>query len=322
MNRPLISVIIPVYNVEKYLEKCVNSVLEQSYKELEIWLINDGSTDKSGVLCDLLGEKDSRIRVIHKENGGLSEARNVALDKMTGKYVTFVDSDDYITKDYIEFLYNLINEKNACISLCGFKKIYSYDQELDMLEKRVEVLEKKEAIKEYLYQRKFTASAYCKLYKADLFSEIRYPLGFYYEDMAIICNLLDLAKRIVICNEQKYYYVQRNNSIMREQFNLKKMHRVEIAENIKNFICNNYPELIKAANARCFLATIQTFREIPFEQNYSREIDYLWSMIVTYRRGVIQDKNAKIVLKIIAICTLFGKRGMKILGKMYTKMFL
>src|SRR5699024_6485655 len=110
MTQPLISVIVPCYNVEEYLPKCVESILNQTYRNLEIFLVNDGSLDRSGEICDEYVVKDTRIKVIHKENGGLSDARNVALDIMTGEYVTFVDSDDYVAEDYVEYLYKLIEE--------------------------------------------------------------------------------------------------------------------------------------------------------------------------------------------------------------------
>ena len=113
MKEPKISIIIPVYNVEKYLERCIKSVLNQDYKNLEIYLVDDGSTDNSGYLCDYYAEMDNRIKVIHKINGGLSSARNAALEKVSGKYVTFIDSDDYVSKNYISILYKTLYEKEA-----------------------------------------------------------------------------------------------------------------------------------------------------------------------------------------------------------------
>lgn len=126
MTQPLISVIVPCYNVEEYLPKCVESILNQTYRNLEIFLVNDGSLDRSGEICDEYVVKDTRIKVIHKENGGLSDARNVALDIMTGEYVTFVDSDDYVAEDYVEYLYKLIEEN-------GVKLSVSWHQEFKMV---------------------------------------------------------------------------------------------------------------------------------------------------------------------------------------------
>ncbi len=315
---PLISVIVPVYNVNQYLERCLESIISQTYHNLEILLVDDGSIDGSGETCDKYALKDMRIKVIHKENGGLSSARNAAIDILTGTYITCVDSDDYVTEDYVEYLYNLLQHNHADISMCQLKKIYSDKDKLDAVPIMTEVLNGKDAIKYYLYQKKFTASAHCKMYKCELFHSLQYPVGKYHEDMAIICQLLDLSSRIVISNQQKYYYVQREDSIMGEKFNSKKMHRIEIAEEIRSFIKKNHPDLIKAANDRCFLAAIQTFRELPLERNYHSYLDIIWKEIVRYRKKVITDADAKVSHKVMALSTYGGKHFLNILGICYT----
>lgn len=317
---PLISVIVPIYNVNQYLDRCIQSIIDQTYHNLEILLADDGSIDGSGETCDKYALKDKRIKVIHKENGGLSSARNAAIDIMTGTYMTCVDSDDYITDDYVEYLYNLLKHNHADISMCQLKKVYSDKDKLDALPILVEVLNNKDAIKCYLYQKKFTASAHCKMYKSKLFHSLRYPVGKYYEDMAVICRLLDRADKIVISNEQKYYYVQRENSIMNEDFNPQKMHRIEIAEEIRSFIGEKYIDLIKAANARCFLAAIQTFREIPQKSEYEKYTDVVWKEIVKYRREIIIDSNTKMLHKVMGISTYCGRHCLSILGNWYTQL--
>lgn len=321
MNMPLISVIIPVYNVENYLEKCIESVINQTYENLDIILIDDGSKDNSGVICDDYKNKDSRIRVIHKENGGLSDARNVALDVTKGSYITFIDSDDYVTNDYVEYLYNLIKKTGSDISMCCFQKIYTENEVLVNKTELIEVLKKREAIESYLYQRKFTASAHCKMYKKELFMTIRYPKGYYYEDMAVICNVLDLCEYIAISNQKKYFYIQRNDSIMGERFNNKKMHRIEIAEEIRRFINNNYSDLYSAACARCFLAAVQTIREIPFSTDNVEYYNYAWKVMKSYRIGIIFDSKSKTSHKIIALFSFLGKRVLNIMGNIYTNLF-
>lgn len=313
-----ISVIIPVYNVSGYLERCIESVRKQTYANLEIILVDDGSTDKSGTICDSYISVDNRIKVVHKKNGGLSSARNAAIDVMTGEYMVCVDSDDYISNDYIEYLYNLLIDNDVDISMCQCKKVYSERDSLDIVTSNVEVLDSEAAIKYFLYQKKFTASAPCKLYKSCLFNSLRYPDGRYYEDMAVICQLLDSVSKIAIGNQQKYYYVQRKDSIMSEDFNTKKMHRIEIAEEIRFYINNKYPNLIKAANARCFLAAIQTFREIPLKSEYDQYIDLAWKEIVKYRGGIIIDSDVKIFHKMISLGTYLGKDCLKILGCWFT----
>ena len=319
MDNPLITVIIPVYNVEKYLPKCVESVVNQTYKELEIILVDDGATDKSGMLCDECAKNDARIKVIHKPNGGLSSARNAALDIFKGEYVTYIDSDDHITDDYVAYLYKVLNENDADVSMCQLKKIYNDSEGLDMAGEQIAVLSGSEAIENYLYQRSFTASAHCKLYKRFIFDDLRYPEGYYYEDMAIICKIMDRTKRVVVSNQQKYYYIQRNDSIMGESFNPKKMQRIEVANWVRDFIILKYPQIKKAADARCFLAATQTFREVPLKAEYNDNIRVIWEEIKRDRFKVLTDSRAKLSHRVIALSTYAGKRCLKLLGILYTK---
>lgn len=318
MDKPLVSVIIPVYNVSAYLRCCLDSVISQTYENLEIILVDDGSTDDSGEICEEYAKKDARINVIHKENGGLSDARNVALNVITGDYITYIDSDDYVTKDYVEYLLNLIKDTDAEVSACQLKKIYAELDELDKKSEYVEILDNISAMEYFLYQKKFTASAPCKMYKSEIFNKLRYPVGYYYEDMAIICDILDSISRIVISNQQKYFYIQRGNSIMGERFNPKKMDRIKIAEDIKVSVSKKYPELKKATEVRCFLATIQTFREVPMKDEYRQYINIIWDEITKYRGAVIKNNKAKIEHRIIAMSTYCGKRCLKMLGNIYT----
>lgn len=154
-NQYEISIIIPVYNVEKYIEKCIDSVLEQSFKDFEIILVNDGSTDCSGIICNKYSKRDERISVIHKKNGGISSARNIALDCAKGKYITFIDSDDCISKDYIKILYNNIINQKADISICGNKR-FKLDEEINeyKLNNKISILNPEECL-ENLYGEKW-----------------------------------------------------------------------------------------------------------------------------------------------------------------------
>ena len=319
MEKPLISIIVPVYNVEKYIEKCVTSIINQTYKELEIIMVDDGATDHSGEMCDAFAGKDSRIQVIHKKNGGMADARNAALDMFRGEYVTCIDSDDYIEPDYIEYLYRLLLTHDVDVSMCQMKKIYSDSDRLDSVYEDISIMDGVQAMENYLYQRRFTASAYCKLYKRSIFDGLRYPVGYYYEDMAIICRILERATKVAVSNQQKYYYIQRNDSIMGESFNPKKMHRIEIAEDLRCFVEQKYPQLICAAEARCFLAAVQTYREVPLNKAYTEYIDAIWEKIIAYRKKVLADRKAKTSLRIIALCSYAGKRALKCLGQLYTR---
>lgn len=212
----LISVIVPIYNVEKYLNKCIESIINQSYSNLEIILVDDGSKDSSGIMCDSYILKDKRIKVIHKENGGLSDARNVGLDKAKGEYIVFIDSDDWIDEKMIEILYNIIKKNNSDISICDY--FLAYNEEIQTQKEDIEIinLSNIEALKT-IYDKDLGVCmivAWNKLYKRNLFKDdIRYPYGKIHEDEFTTYKLLYKAKKISYTNQKMYYYRQRKNSI-------------------------------------------------------------------------------------------------------------
>lgn len=197
----LISVIVPIYNVEKYLNKCIESIINQSYSNLEIILVDDGSKDSSGIMCDSYILKDKRIKVIHKENGGLSDARNVGLDKAKGEYIVFIDSDDWIDEKMIEILYNIIKKNNSDISICDY--FLAYNEEIQTQKEDIEIinLSNIEALKT-IYDKDLGVCmivAWNKLYKRNLFKDdIRYPYGKIHEDEFTTYKLLYKAKKNII----------------------------------------------------------------------------------------------------------------------------
>lgn len=321
MENALITVIVPVYNVEKYLRKCVDSILAQTYQNLEIILVDDGSKDHSGSICDEYAAQDERIVVIHKENGGLSDARNVALDIAKGTYITCVDSDDYLAEDYVEYLYLLLINNSADISICSYKKIYD-DGQLDDCQENLHVFNDEEALEELLYQRKIVPSAWCKLYRRELFEGIRYPKGMYYEDFAIIYKLLSKCKKVVMGECQKYYYLQRQDSIMNEEFNVKKMQRIQVVNELKQYVDSRYSSLQEATSTRCFIAGLQVYREIPSDKKYTEYIDVAWKQIVKYRMAAVKNSKAKSSTRIMALSTFLGKGILGVLGKEYSALVI
>lgn len=216
-----ITVIVPVYNVEHYLSKCLDSILKQTYQNLEIIVVNDGSTDNSGIICQEYAQKDSRIIYIEKENGGLSDARNAGLDRMTGSYVTFVDSDDWIEQDYVEVLYNKLTEYQADVSVGNY---YSYNEDEGMYyfhingDSYCEKVFDNVSIFENLYEsqemKSFALiSAWGKLYKAKLFDDILFDKGKLGEDGYINQKLYLLVQKVIYINQGLYAYRQRSGSI-------------------------------------------------------------------------------------------------------------
>ena len=205
-----ISVIIPVYNVEKYLKRCLDSVINQTYKNLEIILIDDGSTDKSGNICDEYAAKDKRIIVIHKENGGLSDARNKGLDICTGDYISFIDSDDWIENGFYEYVVNNVKDNDLLI----FDYYITNGKNSKWIKyKNTEVELSKEKCLIELAKAKLQSYTCNKIYKLDLFDNIRFPKGRNYEDQAIIHLIIDKCNKIMYYDKAFYYYYQNPNGI-------------------------------------------------------------------------------------------------------------
>lgn len=215
----MISVIVPVYNVEKYLVRCVDSILAQTFRDLEIILVDDGSTDNSGYLCDEYASKDQRIRVVHKTNGGLSSARNKGLDMARGEYVGFVDSDDYIDIDMYEYLYNIIVKENADVAMCELYHCYSGKQIVEHPCSYYKVTDAIGAVHCVLESKITSVTTVNKLYRRTLFSELRFREGVTAEDAFLMVDLLEKCERVVISNEQKYYYYHRADSITSKPLN-------------------------------------------------------------------------------------------------------
>lgn len=242
--RPIISVIVPVYNVEKYLYKCIDSILGQTYKELEIILVDDGSTDNSGVICDKYEKKDNRIKVIHKKNGGLSDARNCGLDNAIGEYIAFLDSDDWVDFKYIEILYENLRDYNADISICNFRRVHD-EKELLNNHNNIILYNNIEALQQIYTNKSVQAIvAWNKLYKKSIFKKNRFPKGKIHEDEYLIPILLYETKKIVYTDRELIYYRKTLNSIMNTKFNVKRLDYLYVLrERNKFFKENNLSEL-------------------------------------------------------------------------------
>lgn len=210
---PLVSIIIPIYNVEQYLRRCLNSIAEQTYTNIEIILIDDGSSDGSLKICNEYADKDSRFTVIHKENGGLSSARNVGLSTCNGEYISFVDSDDWVSINYIKNLLKIIHLNKADIAIAENIKTFG---QLHLPHKQVTLttFSSKEALRQLFCQNQSAFIISCgKLYKKELFSNLRFPIGKYHEDEFTTYKLFYNSKKIVYTSEILYYYYQREGSI-------------------------------------------------------------------------------------------------------------
>lgn len=300
----LISVIVPVFNVEKYIDRCIGSILAQTYKKLEIIIVDDGSNDSSGTIIDKYANEDNRIKVIHKSNGGLSDARNAGLSIATGSFLTFIDSDDYIEPNYIKNLLYALRNTGADISMCDLKLFYEHDNEAYDMEPSLElsevVLDQEEAIKRAL-KMQLRQSAWAKLYRADLFSSIRFPKGKIYEDLAVFYRLLLESQRVVIINSKDYNYQIRAGSIMQSGFSEKQLVEIEIIDEEMDIVEKHYPKLKKLISGRriySYLLVIKRMSKCSERSKYKDQIKNIRRRTIEISRSLIMEKSIPLALKI------------------------
>ena len=257
----LISVIVPVYNVESYLEKCINSILQNTYKNLEIILVDDGSTDNSGSICDKYKGIDSRISVIHKQNGGLSSARNKGLDIATGEYVLFIDSDDFIEERMIEHLAGAAEENNVQVIEGGMKKINVDGKVLHTFLPHYKYCNnRKEILDDFFINRNISIVACGKLYKAEIFkNNIRFMVGKNNEDNIFLMDLLEYVTTYVCIEYAEYNYLVRKESITNQEFNEKKLDGIYAMKYILERCETLWPAYVKYAHTLACRTYFQLF---------------------------------------------------------------
>ena len=225
---PKISIIVPVYNIENYIERCIDSIIGQTYDNLEVILVDDGSTDKSGLVCDEYAQKDSRVKVIHKENGGLSSARNCGLDNAHGDFIMFVDGDDYISKSMCRILYSSIVENDSDMAVCSINNIDENGNAIDFLNDddplRDRVMSKTEFQDALIHKGNWYYSvAWNKLYKAEILKDVRYPLNHIHEDEFVIHHIIDNCKTISTVTDRLYNYISHSTSITHKKYNIRRL---------------------------------------------------------------------------------------------------
>lgn len=246
MQTEWISVIVPVYNVRPYLKRCIDSIIAQTYSDLEILLVDDGSTDGSGELCDAYARQDARVQVIHKKNGGLSDARNCGIEHAKGRYFCFVDSDDGIAPQMIEVLYRNLVNTGADVSAAALKHFST--EELPAAEdalKKVQYMTGKEALRSILQSEELGDFAVNKLYKRDLFENVRYPLGRMMEDQGTTYKLLDKCQGVAYCPVPLYFYYQRPDSILHKRTKKFYADKWDMGCQRYQYIREKYPDMLE-----------------------------------------------------------------------------
>lgn len=269
MDAPLISVIVPVYKVEAYLDRCVQSIVDQTYQNLEIILVDDGSPDSCGAMCDAWATKDNRVKVIHKKNGGLSDARNAGMVAATGEYMGFIDSDDYIASEMYQFLYDRILADGSDIAACGVEMVFEDGTSSRMLTPDgSHILNGDQAMEAIIREDLLKQPVWYKLYRADLIRDIPFAVGKYHEDVFWSWQAVARAQKVSIFDTPCYYYLQRGGSIMGEGFSLKRLDALEAKCQRQDYLYTQVLTLASIGKENLFFSCL-----------------YMGQMVLLYLRG-------------------------------------
>lgn len=306
-NMPLVSIVLPVYNVGKYIDKCLSSIRNQIYTNWEAILIDDGSTDTSGIICEYHKSEDSRFIVVHQENSGVAIARRKGIDMANGKYITFIDPDDYVTPQYILCLLNLCRNNNVKISCCDYS---SMESEISDGKKfnRTQILSKTDVINKMLYQNKMDCFLWGKMFDSEMLKHVNIPNVYLCEDLPAMCHALSLCDTKIAINDSKlYFYNKRQSGLTREEFNPKSLCMLDVVDIVENEISKMYPECRKSALCRKFSAYFHVYFSLPDDKElYITEKHRIEEFIKQNRGKIILDVGARKKAKIGAILSYFG----------------
>lgn len=333
MEYPLVSIIIPVYKVEEYLDRCVSSVIKQTYKNIEILLVDDGSPDSSGEMCDTWAKKDSRVITMHKENGGQGSARNMALDLCQGDYILFVDSDDEIDSDMVEKMVCATDKGKVDLVLCGLKinnglQVRPADwYQCDF------IVDNKELMKRYLTDKMIFTGPMCKLFRKSIFEDIRFPNYRANEDAFIMHCLFARCKTASILLARCYTMNLRSDSTEGKSFNPNKLHLIDCAQELRRYIKEFYPEYTRFVENRVINVTMVLVNRLyldGLEKQYE-EIEKQLSIILKEEREYLgknkfnsYDKTVDIYLdkKLIYLLIMVNKRTKNRIKKFFKNIFI
>lgn len=307
-EKSLVTIVVPMYNVEKYIEKCLDSLINQTYKNIEVIVVNDGSKDNSLTITEKKANQDSRIKIVSQTNQGLSAARNTGIDNANGNYICFVDSDDFVHPDYVKLLLECIVENDADISVCNFFYIDEEGNTWKRKEKEKKLYNNEEALKDIFSKEQNTeVMTWNKLYKLQLFrdNKIYFPVGRYHEDNFTTYRLYYYSKKIAMISDELYYYLQRNNSIMGQKFNKKRLDILDAIDETKDFFKNKKIKLDEEIQCYEIIAKINILNNMIRDKYKEKEriniIDDIIKNKKAYRKNKFIDKKTK-----IALILLFG----------------
>jgi len=282
----MISVIVPVYNVAPYLPRCIDSILAQSFGDFELLLIDDGSTDASGAICDEYARKDKRIKVFHKENGGLSDARNYGMERARGDYIGFIDSDDYVGTDYLKILFEMMQGDNIAIAQIRSVSTSAETMKFIASDDRRLVFDAEEEFKAMMLARDFGVSAWGKLYRKDVFSGHQFLVGKLYEDLDTVPYLIEAGRNYAYSSSVQYYYYQRQGSIVHSLDSGKIQQWIEGIDRLYQHCSEYYPELMDYAHCRFINFSFFNITNILLsEKNYVQKANQFKTRTKQYWKG-------------------------------------
>ena len=316
----LISVIVPVYNIEKYVGKAIETIIGQTYRDLEIILVDDGSTDKSGEICERYAGKDDRIVVVHQENGGLSKARNTGTKIAKGDAIAYIDGDDYIHPCYFEILAKNLIEHEADISVCGMQVVSENEYENLSLSKDVEnaaiEISAEEALEGMLSQKRFSLSSCAKLYKRKIAQSHYFPEQELFEDYYTVYRFFTEADAVTYTDAGLYYYLKRAGSITKKKYSHQMMDYIKHGGQVIEHVKQSGQQLMDAAISRLVWACFYIVTHIDDSSKYREDEEYCWNYIKKYRTKVIIDNSAVKKEKMLCALSMFGKKPLKLVYKM------
>ena len=319
----LISVIIPIYNVKKYLKRCIKGVLAQTYTNLEIILIDDGSTDGSSELCDELFNSDKRIVVFHKENGGIASARNYGIRAANGDYVCFIDPDDIVDEDYVEFLHDTIKKYKVKLAICSHRVLYEgHKTAVDMATNESGKTDSKTIIQRLLYADGIDTSFWAKMFTRDILLKHPCPEGRNFEDAATMYLYFDSVKYIGLNSVAKYTYCVRRMSISQKPFDKMKMDLITATQEMHDYVVEKYPKMRLGAERRLMYAYLSTLRQIalsPETPDSAECLPVVWHYIKSHRNDVLRNSNIPDRDRKALLSTKLGYKAFRLSLKVYEK---
>lgn len=306
----LVSIIVPVYQIEKYIRICLDSILHQTYPNIEVILINDGSTDNTGKICDEYKLKDDRIKVIHKINEGVAIARNEGIKISKGKYLTFIDGDDYVALNYIELLVNSINASHSDMSLTD-SMIINENTTVDysLVKGNTKELNDFELLRELISMR-IIHNISGKMFKREIFNQIMFtPNKKYAEDLEVIYKYVLKIKKAIYIDVRAYFYLIRSDSAMQKQFDRNQMVEISTVEESMSLVTKKYPVLSIEAQGRCIYSYFAILRWILYSKNkdkYIVERNFLKNKIISSNKNILISRKTSLFLKIKYLSYIIG----------------